>query len=63
MHSLGVLWQFNKPIEGASESLMTLQNLGKQLYLVTNNTTITLETYCKCAQHTCLNLNSVSIGY
>ncbi|XP_011635554.1 pyridoxal phosphate phosphatase-like isoform X1 [Pogonomyrmex barbatus] len=54
----GVLWRFNKPIDGASESLATLQNMGKQLYLVTNNSTKTFENYCKSTQHSCLNLSS-----
>lgn len=61
MRSAGVLWQLNKPIEGASESLSTLQNLGKRVYLITNNSTQVLESYYKSAQHTRLNLNPVSI--
>ncbi|XP_071576995.1 uncharacterized protein [Temnothorax nylanderi] len=54
----GVLWQLNKPIEGTSESLAKLQNLGKQVYLVTNNSTKTLENYIESAQHAGLNLSS-----
>jgi len=57
----GVLWQINKPIEGASESLAALQNLGKQVYLVTNNSTRAIENFYKSAQYMRLNLSSVSI--
>lgn len=61
MHSPGVLWQLNKPIEGASESLSTLQNMGKQVYLTTNNSTKVLDYYYESPQYTRLNLSSVSI--
>ncbi|XP_011064977.1 PREDICTED: 4-nitrophenylphosphatase-like isoform X3 [Acromyrmex echinatior] len=51
----GVLWQLNKPIEGASESLKTLQKLGKQIYLITNNSSKTSDNFYKSPQ--CINLN------
>ncbi|XP_012534791.1 4-nitrophenylphosphatase isoform X2 [Monomorium pharaonis] len=54
----GVIWQLNKPIEGASESLKTLQNLGKQVYLVTNNSTISLNSFYESIQYIRLNLTS-----
>lgn len=54
----GVLWHLNKPIEGASGSLVTLQNLKKEVYLVTNNSTKSLESFYKSLQYKCLNLNS-----
>ncbi|XP_077261271.1 uncharacterized protein LOC143896951 isoform X2 [Temnothorax americanus] len=57
----GVLWQLNKPIEGTSESLMKLQNLEKQVFLVTNNSTKTLENYIESAQHAGLNLSSPKV--
>jgi len=52
----GVLWQLNKLIEGTSETLARLQDRGKQVYLVTNNSTKTLENYCEKVQHTRFNL-------
>lgn len=61
MHSLGVLWSVNKPVEGASEALKMLQNLGKDVYLVTNNSTQTLQKYYNSAQYINLNLDSVGI--
>ncbi|XP_011864984.1 PREDICTED: LOW QUALITY PROTEIN: 4-nitrophenylphosphatase-like [Vollenhovia emeryi] len=55
----GVLWQqLSKPIEGASESLMTLQNMGKKIYLITNNTTAIADNYYKSVEHIRLNLSS-----
>ncbi|XP_025987401.1 4-nitrophenylphosphatase [Solenopsis invicta] len=54
----GVLWQLNKPIEGASETLTKLQNFGKKVYLVTNNSTISSEHYYKSVECTRLNLPS-----
>ncbi|KYQ60484.1 4-nitrophenylphosphatase [Trachymyrmex zeteki] len=54
----GVLWQLNQPIEGASESLKILQNLGKQVYLITNNSTKTSENFYKSPQCISLNLSS-----
>ncbi|XP_018349222.1 PREDICTED: 4-nitrophenylphosphatase-like [Trachymyrmex septentrionalis] len=54
----GVLWQLNKPVKGASESLKTLQKLGKQVYLITNNSTKTSENFYKSPQCISLNLSS-----
>nr|XP_012219466.1 PREDICTED: phosphoglycolate phosphatase 1B, chloroplastic-like [Linepithema humile] len=51
----GVLRDSIKPIEGAFEALAALQNLGKQVYLVTNNSTNMMENFCKTAQ--CASLN------
>lgn len=58
---LGVLWELNKLIEGTSETLARLQDLGKQVYLVTNNSTKTIENFYEKVQHTRLNLKLVSI--
>lgn len=41
----GVLWYIDTPIDGAVESLKKLQSLGKKLYLVTNNSTISIDAY------------------
>jgi ribonucleotide monophosphatase NagD (HAD superfamily) len=48
------------PIEGALESLATMQKLGKQVYLVTNNSTNAMNDIFKNARRVSLNLSSVS---
>ncbi|XP_029165657.1 4-nitrophenylphosphatase-like [Nylanderia fulva] len=53
----GVVWQIGHPIEGAFESLASLQKLGKKIYLVTNNTENSDETYIERAQCAGLHLN------
>lgn len=63
MYFSGVVWQINHPIEGAFESLATLQKLGKKIYLVTNNTENSDKTYCDRAQCAGLHLNSVNMQY
>ncbi|XP_071872027.1 uncharacterized protein, partial [Bombus fervidus] len=45
--SLGVLWYLDKPIPGSAHALRKLQELGKQLYLISNNSTISIDEYRK----------------
>lgn len=63
MYFPGVVWQISYPIEGGFESLAILQKLGKEIYLVTNNSENTDQTYCDRARCACLNLNPVSMQY
>lgn len=60
MYFPGVVWQINQPIKGGFETLAMLQKLGKKIYLVTNNSENTDQTYCDRAQSACLYLNPVS---
>ena len=39
----GVLWFLDKPVPGSAHTLRKLQELGKQLYLISNNSTITID--------------------
>ncbi|KAL0128219.1 hypothetical protein PUN28_003462 [Cardiocondyla obscurior] len=57
----GVIWDLNKPVKGAPESLEKLQNLGKQVYLITNNTTKTVEKYCNDMRHAGFNTTTDNI--
>ncbi|XP_076681638.1 uncharacterized protein LOC143375900 [Andrena cerasifolii] len=41
----GVLWHLDKPIPGAMEALKRLKDLGKKVYLVTNNSTMSTDRY------------------
>ncbi|XP_033198361.2 uncharacterized protein LOC117161155 [Bombus vancouverensis nearcticus] len=43
----GVLWYLDKPIPGSAHTLHKLRDLGKQLYLLSNNSTITIDEFCK----------------
>ncbi|XP_076230957.1 uncharacterized protein LOC143177069 [Calliopsis andreniformis] len=42
----GVLWHVYETIPYALDTLKTLQDLGKRVYLVSNNSTITVDQYC-----------------
>lgn len=53
----GVVWNIYHPIKGAFESLAILKKLGKKIYLVTNNSENTDQTYCDRARDAGLNLN------
>ncbi|KAG7206117.1 hypothetical protein KM043_003511 [Ampulex compressa] len=46
----GVLWHINTPIVGAGEALNKLGALGKKIYLVSNNSTVNVSTYCERAR-------------
>ncbi|XP_012219465.1 chronophin-like [Linepithema humile] len=55
----GVVRQINKdPIEGAMESLAAMQKMGKQVYLVTNNSTNAMDDIFENARRASLNLSS-----
>ncbi|XP_078051427.1 uncharacterized protein LOC144477577 [Augochlora pura] len=41
----GVLWNSDKQIPGAIETLRRLQELGKTIYLVTNNSAVSFKRY------------------
>ncbi|KZC08050.1 PREDICTED: 4-nitrophenylphosphatase-like [Dufourea novaeangliae] len=41
----GVLWYVDRPINGAIETLKRLQDLGKRVYLVSNNSTTSFDRY------------------
>ncbi|XP_017893228.1 glycerol-3-phosphate phosphatase-like [Ceratina calcarata] len=43
----GVIWYLEKPIPEAMKAVTMLQNIGKNLYLVTNNGTIRFNRYCE----------------
>ncbi|XP_043587851.1 4-nitrophenylphosphatase-like [Bombus pyrosoma] len=43
----GVLWYLDKPIPGSAHTLRKLRDLGKKLYLISNNSTITIDEYRK----------------
>lgn len=59
----GVVRQINKePIEGAMESLAAMQKSGKQVYLVTNNSTNAMNDIFENARRASLNLSPVSSG-
>lgn len=57
----GVLWYIDAPIDGAVESLKKLQTLGKKLYLVTNNSTISVDAYRKKISKCGLDVNPEQI--
>lgn len=61
--SLGVVWQIDHPIANAFESLATLQKMGKQVYLVTNNSIRASSAFSKLAHHACLDISPVNIGF
>ncbi|OAD53226.1 Phosphoglycolate phosphatase [Eufriesea mexicana] len=42
-----VIWYLGKPIPGAILTVSKLQQMGKRLYLVTNNSTISIDRYCE----------------
>ncbi|XP_076294767.1 uncharacterized protein LOC143215982 [Lasioglossum baleicum] len=52
----GVLWILGKPIPGAVESLKRLQDLGKRIYLVSNNSTMYFDLYKRNVRATGLDL-------
>ena len=52
----GVIWYLQKPIPGAIDTLKRLQELGKRLYLVTNNGTNSIDKYCET-----LKLNQLEV--
>jgi farnesyl diphosphate phosphatase len=53
----GVLWEIDQPLEGTCESLARLQKLGKQVYLVTNNSTNALDTVYETIKRVSLNIS------
>lgn len=57
----GVVRHMDKFIDGSFETLAKLQNLGKEVYLVTNNSTNMMEDFCKNDQCTSLNLTPDNI--
>ena len=56
----GVLWHLEKPIPGAMEALKRLQELGKKVYLVTNNSTTSTEQYSQKIRKLGLVIHPVS---
>lgn len=53
----GVVWEIDTSIPGAFQSLMKLQNLGKQVYLVTNNSIFPTEYYQEKARYDGLDIS------
>ncbi|XP_012141438.2 uncharacterized protein LOC100879185 isoform X1 [Megachile rotundata] len=43
----GVIWYLEKPISGAIDALRSLQDCGKRMFLVTNNSYSSVEHYCE----------------
>lgn len=54
------MWEIDTSIPGAFQSLMKLQNLGKQVYLVTNNSIFPTEYYQEKARYDGLDISLVS---
>lgn len=52
----GVLWIVDKPIPGSVKTLKRLQDLGKRVYLVSNNSLLTFERYHQKVSHGGLDL-------
>lgn len=60
MCHIGVIWYLLNPIPGAILSLRKLQDLGKKLYLVSNNSNISIDDYIKNFKKYGLSVEPVS---
>lgn len=58
---LGVLWVHNKPIAGSPAVINKLQEIGKKVFFVTNNSTKTQKDFATKSRQLGYNMKEVSL--
>jgi ribonucleotide monophosphatase NagD (HAD superfamily) len=57
--TLGVLWLGDTPLEGSIHVVNRLKELGKKVFLISNNCTLTLDGYMEKANKFGINVTEV----